>query len=110
MMASVAPPPMGGLDYARIGVVFLGAVLSIIGGATPWIVSSSGGSTTSIGLLSSCASGGGVALCVATNSTGLLAGGALLIIGFSKFQLRQIFRTPFPSHDLPPPPLRTFIF
>ncbi len=91
-MASVAPPPMGGLDYARIGMVFLGAVLSIVGALAPWVIQTIAiiSLTLTAGLVNSCvpavsATGGIAAECKATASTPLLAGGALLLIGFSKF-------------------------
>ena len=97
-MASVAPPPMGGLDYARIGMVFLGAVLSIVGALAPWVARTLTlgpiSASETIGLINTCsqsvsalgASGTvGATECKATLSVSLLAGGALLLIGFSKF-------------------------
>lgn len=85
------PPPWGTLDYVRIVVAFLGAIFSIVGALAPWVVAPAP-ATTTIALLQTCSG----TVCVPATVVTLLAGGALLLIGFSKLNLQiQRFESSF---------------
>ena len=85
-------PSLNRIDYAQLVFVLAGAALSIAGALTPWMLVSAssplGTTTYSYGPIAASATVGGVT----TVSSSLLsstisAGGALLLIGFSKYPL-----------------------
>ena len=85
-------PSLNRIDYAQLVFVLAGAALSIAGALTPWVsVSQStptGTNSISFGPIAASITFGGVT----TVSSSLLsstisAGGALLLIGFSKYPL-----------------------